>query len=152
MNNLKKHTVFVTQSAEETGHMGETFLKDLDRNILTLNGELGAGKTTFVQGLAKGLGILRRISSPTFIIMRTYEVPKSINIPFAKFYHVDLYRMETMHDIEGLGILELMKDPANLFAIEWAEKLENNLPTERIDIHIEYKSENERKIGVTYEN
>jgi tRNA threonylcarbamoyladenosine biosynthesis protein TsaE len=101
---------------------------------------LGSGKTTFVQGLAEGLGIKQRIISPTFIIMRSYESGSK------NFYHVDLYRIESEQDVEGLGLLEFMNDPQNIVVIEWPEKIKNLLPSMRIDIIFNYIDEERREI------
>lgn len=101
---------------------------------------MGAGKTTFVQGLAKGLGIKRRITSPTFIIVRSYGEEN--------FYHIDLYRIESDKDIEGLGIEEIFKDSKNIIAVEWPEKVEKLIPVNRTEIHFEYLDENRRKITI----
>ncbi len=164
------NNIFITSSFEETKSLGEKIIKNLkERKIIALYGDLGSGKTTFVQGLAKGLGIKRRIISPTFIIVRRYKIknrdvilaseasPESKNDPgqarmtdgsLSIFYHIDLYRLENKGQIEGLGIKELMSDPQNIIVIEWAEKMRNLLPEKRIDIYFEYSSENERKITI----
>lgn len=135
--------IILTRNALETQKFGETFGKNLEKGILALYGDLGSGKTTFVQGLAKGLGIKKRIISPTFVIVRTYK------IGFNDFYHIDLYRTQSRNDIEGLGIGEIMNDPKSVVVIEWAQKMEDLLPKKRIDIYFEYVDENKRKI--TYE-
>jgi len=96
-----------TKSAEETKATGERFSADLKPgDIVALSGELGAGKTTFIQGLAKGLGVKERVLSPTFIIMRKYTTPKEFD-----FYHVDLYRLEgdMKNEIENLGLAEIFE-------------------------------------------
>lgn len=130
--------VVITNSFEETQKLGEEFAKNLeDKRIVTLYGQLGSGKTTFVQGIAKGLGIKNRIISPTFIIIRSYK----------NFYHVDLYRTEG--NLEELGLEEIINDPKNVVVIEWAEKL-NNLPKDRRDIYFEYLENDKRKI--TFKN
>lgn len=135
-----KQTI-ITNSYEETQKLGADFARKINSvSVLALHGDLGSGKTTFIQGLAKGLGIQNKIISPTFIIMRTYEInPKT-------FYHVDLYRIKDEKDITELGLIELMQDTQNIFAIEWPEKIEKILPKKRIDIFFEYIDENKRKI------
>lgn len=130
----------ITNCFEETQKLGEKIGSDLKKGtILALFGELGSGKTTFVQGLAKGLGIKRRIISPTFIIIRKYQI--------SNFYHIDLYRIEE-EDIGELGLIEILKDKSSIIAIEWAEKLGKLLPKKRIEIHFEYLGENKREIKV----
>lgn len=134
----------ITQSAEETQRLGYKIGSHLKGGeIITLSGELGAGKTTFVQGIAAGLGISSRIVSPTFIIMRDY--------PYIKdgqefhLYHVDLYRLESNIEDEvfNLGIFDLWRKPNSIFVIEWAEKLKE-LPETVKHIQIKARGDTER--------
>ena len=138
---MNDKNIFITNSFEETQGLGREFAKKLKGGgLVALYGNLGGGKTTFVQGLALGLGIKRRIISPTFIIIRTYDIrPKT-------FYHIDLYRSETSDDIRGLGIDEIIGNSNNIIVVEWAEKLKTFLPEKRIDIYFDYLDENKRKI------
>ena len=136
----------VTSSFKETQQLGEEFAHQLKGGeVLALYGDLGSGKTTFIQGLAKGLGIDRQIISPTFIIMRTYNV-KSTFQKSKVLYHVDLYRIKDANDVQSLGLLELIGDPQNIVAIEWPDKIENLLPENRIDIMFEYLGDDKREI------
>ncbi len=138
----------VTNSFLETQKLGEKIGSDLKTGaILALFGDLGSGKTTFAQGLAKGLGIERRIISPTFIIIRKYQI-SNFQSPISNFYHIDLYRIEEEKDIESLGLEEILNNSQNIVAIEWAEKLGELLPEKRIDVHFEYLSENKRRITI----
>ncbi|MBI5122538.1 tRNA (adenosine(37)-N6)-threonylcarbamoyltransferase complex ATPase subunit type 1 TsaE [Candidatus Roizmanbacteria bacterium] len=130
----------ITTNFEETQQLGFDLAKSLKGGVVCLYGDLGSGKTTFVQGLARGLGIEKRIISPTFIIMRTYEIEDK------NFYHVDLYRIENEKDVEGLGLLEIMKDDASIVVIEWPEKIENLLPEKRKDIFFKYLDGDRREI------
>ena len=147
MNDKK---LFITNSFEETQNLGKEFAKTLKGgDFVALYGNLGGGKTTFVQGLALGLDIKRRIISPTFIIIRTYDLKSKIKNQKSKiFYHIDLYRTESEDDIKGLGIDEIMGNSDNIIVVEWAEKLKSFLPKRRIDIYFEYLSENKRGIKV----
>lgn len=134
--------VFITKRPEETQKLGEDFAKSLKKgDIVCLYGDLGSGKTTFVQGLAEGLGIKNRIISPTFVIVRSYK------LEVMSFYHIDLYRIENERDLEGLGIEEIINNKNNIVAIEWAEKLKNYLPKKRINIYLSYENEGKRKIN-----
>lgn len=140
-----------TENPAQTQKLGEKlatdFLRGLVKNrFIALYGDLGSGKTTFVQGLAKGLGIKKRILSPTFILMREYQV--GIKDKVDRLYHVDLYRIENEKDIEGLGLSEIWSEQNNILIIEWPEKIEKILPKERINIYFEYLTENERKIKI----
>ncbi len=95
--------------------------------ILSLEGDLGGGKTTFLQGFAKGLGIKEKILSPTFVIMRKSKI-KNQKSKFNNFYHIDCYRIQKPKEILDLGWKEIIKNPRNIVAVEWAEKISKILP------------------------
>ena len=137
---------FTTQNAEETRKLGEKIARSLSGGeVLALYGELGSGKTTFVQGLARGLGIKKRVLSPSFTLIKQYKIsPPRCNT----LYHIDLYRIENEKDADGLGLKEIWSDPKNICVIEWAEKIKKILPKERWEIHFEYLSENVRQIVI----
>jgi len=142
---------FISHSPSETQFLAHKILKLLrlpKLNVVCLYGELGSGKTTFVQGLAKALGIKKRILSPTFILIREYHIPKFAlcTLHFALFYHVDCYRVESEGDFKSISLQELWSSPKNLVVIEWAEKIKNILPKKRIDIKFEYLAEPKRRI------
>lgn len=125
-------TKIITHSAKETQKIADDFAKVVqDSAVLCLYGDLGAGKTTFVQGFAKGLGINKRLISPTFIIVRQYDLESSIK----NFYHIDLYRVQSKDDLKELGLKEILENKHNMVAIEWAEKLGPLLPKERWEVH-----------------
>lgn len=131
-----------TSSREETQKLGEELGKKLKSGgVICLYGGLGAGKTTLTQGIAKGLGVEQKIISPTFILMRRYEVGESF------FYHVDLYRLNDLEEVKGLGIEEIMSDPKNIVIIEWPEKLESLLP-KHSKVKIKSINEGEREIEI----
>lgn len=138
----------ITTSFEETQKLGFDFARKLNRGgVVALHGDLGSGKTTFVQGFAKGLGIEKKIISPTFIIIRTYQLGfRMKDVRMKHLYHVDLYRIESEHDVEGLGLFEIMNDPENIVVIEWPDKIEHLLPENRRDISFEYLEDDKRRI------
>jgi len=137
---------FTTNSAKETQKLAEIFAEKFKNGaIITLNGPLGAGKTTFVQGFAKKLGIKNKIISPTFVLMREYDLPYEKN---AKLFHIDLYRLEGTHQIDSLGLSDLFENCKNIFLIEWAEKLVINPKNKNIKVNFEYLSKNSRQITV----
>lgn len=121
-------------------------------NCLALSGNLGSGKTTFVQGLAKGLGITSRIISPTFIIVRKYPLKSKGKgkYKFKEFYHVDLYRLEgdLEKEIFNLGLPFIWSEPGRVVVIEWAEKIRSLVPGGAAWIAFEDLGENKRKISV----
>lgn len=144
----KVQSEFITNNIQETQEFAQDFAKKLQGgDIVALYGNLGGGKTTFVQGLAKGLGIKCKIISPTFIVIRQYRI-RNNELGIKDFYHIDLYRVETEKDTEGLGILDLFNDKNAIVVIEWAEKIQNLLPEKRWEIHFEYLEEEKRKIKI----
>ena len=151
----------ITNNPEETQKIAEDFVRQLQPgDVITLFGNLGAGKTTFVQGLAKGLGIEKRIISPTFVIVRSYEIqvsPSPQSSPargeevgsFPEvfyFYHVDLYRLRGEEDIEGTGLLEILNKKDSIVAIEWSEKMGSLLPEKRWEVKLEHLEGDRRRI------
>ena len=139
---------FITKSASETQKFGQEIAADLMANgqwsmakIIALTGNLGSGKTTFVQGFAKGLGIKQRIISPTFILMRKYG---------ENFYHIDLYRLEehVEEEVRNLGVEDIWKDPKNIVIIEWAEKIKDVIPKEAKWIKFSNFGKDKRRITV----
>ena len=148
--------VFETNSGKETKKLGEILAKELVKIktektalVLALSGELGAGKTTFVQGLAKGLGIKEKIKSPTFLITKRYALRAK---RYKNFYHIDAYRLKKPKDILSLGWREISDDPKNVIVIEWAKHVAKVLPARHIDINFKHISENKRKIEFSLEN
>jgi tRNA threonylcarbamoyladenosine biosynthesis protein TsaE len=130
-----------TASAQETKKLAQEFLKELrPPQVIALYGDLGSGKTTFVQGLAEGLGISQRLLSPTFIIHRIY--PTSAG---TKFHHLDLYRLEKVD--ASLGLRELFEENDSLVVVEWAEKIEALLPPKTIRIRFDHLKGDKRQIS-----
>jgi len=133
--------VTLTHSREETVLLGERLGRSLKPNdIIALSGELGAGKTTLVQGIARGLGIKDWVTSPTFTIINEFKGPVNL-------YHVDLYRIENMEDALEVEIEEYF-NKGGVTVIEWAEKIKPILPEDVMEIELKIISENERKIEI----
>ncbi len=159
---------YITKSFLETQELGQDLAGRILATtapagavVLALQGDLGAGKTTFLQGLAKGLGIKEVVNSPTFVIMHKFEIrnPKSEtnskfkiqNSKFSFFYHLDLYRLENEKDVDFLDIKEILRNPENIVAIEWPEKLASSLRAQRsnlIQIKFKHLKENVREITI----
>jgi tRNA threonylcarbamoyladenosine biosynthesis protein TsaE len=129
----------ITKSPRDTIQLAENFVKSITSPIcIALFGELGAGKTVFVKGLAKGLGIDDVIKSPTFVLMRSYFGRMSL-------HHIDLYRIKK--EEEFLPFEEtLMND--GITAIEWADRAEDFLPDNRVDVYFKILSSEEREITI----
>ncbi|MGD6969289.1 tRNA (adenosine(37)-N6)-threonylcarbamoyltransferase complex ATPase subunit type 1 TsaE [Rossellomorea vietnamensis] len=128
---------FITSNPEQTGEFAGRLAGMLQENdILTLEGGLGAGKTTFTKGLAKGLGVKRNVNSPTFTIIKEYQG----RLPL---YHMDVYRLDD--SFEDLGFDEYF-DGGGVTVVEWAHLIKDQLPEERLAVTIMRVSEEERKI------
>jgi len=129
---------FISHNPAETESLGEKFGRAAERGrVVALSGDLGAGKTQFVKGLARGLGISARVHSPTFTLVNEYGGGR------LKLFHLDLYRLETPAQILSAGIGEFLQ-PDGMSVIEWAERLK---PEEKwIFVKIEILNESERKI------
>ena len=136
-------TLFISSGPEETRRIGARVGARLKPGaVLALRGELGAGKTCFVQGLAEGLGIVppARVSSPSFVIINEYPA----RIPL---FHFDLYRLPDGTELVELGWEDYL-ERGGVIAIEWAERMAALLPEDRIDIEIEVTGEKSRRITV----
>lgn len=137
---------FITRSAEETQKLAQKLAKKYSRGgVLALEGPLGSGKTTFIQGFAKGLGISQRLISPTFILIRQYAIPGQ---PLGKLHHIDLYRLDNTKQIIDLGLEEVFSNPYNIVLIEWAKKLGKLLPKETTAVQLKILSNNKRGIQI----
>lgn len=128
----------------------EEFLRDMGTKssdgatVIALYGELGSGKTVFVRGIARALGIKDSVQSPTFVLERIYEIE---NHPqFRKLIHIDSYRMDHPDELRDLGWSELIADAKNLVCIEWAERVEDLLPPETRKVYCAFIDENKRDI------
>ncbi len=160
---------YITNSAKQTRKIAEELAKKLSEPrpgqvsplavltqgerqgsalVLALEGDLGSGKTTFVQGLAKGLQIKENITSPTFVILKKFQVPGS---RFHFFYHIDCYRLEKPKELLDLGVEKILLDSQNIVAIEWPEKIKKILPAGFIKIKFEFADNTKRKITMNYD-
>lgn len=122
--------------------------------VVALVGDLGAGKTTFAQGFAKGLGIKHRMVSPTFLIFRSYPIKSSFRAQakqsYKNFYHVDAYRIQSPKEFNALNFHSLLLEPRNILLIEWADKIKKILPKDTLLINFQHGSkENERIITMS---
>lgn len=136
-------TRYLTNSEKETKDLAKKMAKKLN-GIIALMGELGAGKTTFTQGFAEGLGIKEKIISPTFVLIRQHQIPKTKNMLF----HIDLYRLDQIKDIKKLGLDEILSNKNNVVLIEWAEKINDFLPNNTTWVHIKKEGDQKRIITI----
>ncbi len=145
----------ITKSAKDTQKLGENLAKEIllsrtsqktvasargfgepKATVLALRGNLGAGKTTFLQGFAIGLGIKEKVLSPTYVVMKHFNI----------FYHFDCYRLKDEKDVLELGWKEIISNPKNIVAIEWPERIKKALPKNIIKINFKTLTENKREI------
>lgn len=137
-----------TKTPAQTRKAGRVLAEEIIRSnlgkksvVVGLIGGLGTGKTTFLQGFARALGIKKKILSPTFLIMRKLPMAGS-----RAFYHVDCYRIRKPKDILALGFKEILADPQSIIAVEWADKIMGILPKDAIMLKFFHLDINERKI------
>ena len=138
---LDSHTIeFFSRSPEQTRRIGMRVGGSLKAgDVICLQGDLGAGKTTFVQGLAQGWGSLDSVSSPTFILVNLYRRANGDQL-----FHLDAYRIESMPEGEELDLDSMMMDGA--LVIEWPERLGDLIPKERLWINLDHMAEEHRQM------
>jgi tRNA threonylcarbamoyladenosine biosynthesis protein TsaE len=141
--------VFVTDSADETIALGAQLAPSLrDARIVLLRGDLGAGKTTLVKGIAEAFQAAAQddVTSPTFTLVHEYRGPERT------LYHIDLYRIDTERELATLGLEDISNEEGSLLLIEWGEKFERLLQLRDIEIVLERTGENSRKLTLTSAN
>src|SRR3990172_11642669 len=137
-----KSSKIVSYSSAETKILGEglaPFLRAGD--VISFSGDLGTGKTTFTQGLAKGLGVKERVTSPTFVILNLHQANKGLTLA-----HFDLYRLNSESDLEGIGATDYLGKKNIISVIEWPEKAKKLLPKSTMWVKFEHIDENKRRI------
>ena len=140
---VDKHIQITTHSVTETQKLGQTLGAEIRQAIIiALTGDLGSGKTAFVQGLAKGLDVSEKyyITSPTFTLINEYPGRHPL-------FHVDLYRIENVPELEEIGLDEILQAEA-VIAIEWAERLSEETLSSHLELRFKIISENTRRINV----
>lgn len=149
-----KDKVYISKCPRETKSLAKRIAKKVLRGdfagkekalTLFLLGELGGGKTTFVQGFAKGLGIEQKILSPTFVMMKCYKLETA---HYDSFCHLDYYRVGKFQELSQLGIKNILDDPRKIVAIEWAEKFGKLFKEADISISFILAGKNQRIIRV----
>lgn len=133
-NQTKKLAAEIAKNIPESGPM-----------IFGLEGELGAGKTTFVQGFAKALGVEEKVLSPTFLILKEFNIPNSKRI----LYHIDCYRIEGPKDILQLGWKDIIENKNSIVMIEWPERIAEILPEDIKIIRFTHNGGDKRTIEIT---
>lgn len=140
-----------TKNLKETKKIAEILIRKISAlkknsaTLITLSGDLGAGKTTLTQQIGEILQIKEKINSPTFVISKTYLI-KNKKFPWKKLIHIDAYRLEREEDLELIGLNNDLKNHENLIFLEWPEMIKKWLPKNDIKIQLKYINENEREI------
>lgn len=151
----------ISYSAAETKNIGKIFAQSLRRGLVVcLQGDLGGGKTTFAQGVAQGLCIKAQITSPSFVLMRRYRIchcedrsqqaeatkQSHLQVKINYLYHLDCYRLKKAEEILAIGLEEILADPTGVILIEWAERILEYLPQQRITVQFDFLDQKKRKI------
>jgi len=135
-----------TQSEKQTINLGKSFAQELQGGeTIGFIGELGAGKTVFIKGLAQGLNIKNIITSPTFVLMKVYKIKGSIK----HLCHVDAYRLKSSQDLIDIGINDYLNKKTTITVIEWADQVADILPEKVIIVKLKIgRKKNERVITI----
>ena len=162
---IARNMQYQTTSPVQTKKIARLFAEEIARTksgkhafVVVFKGDLGAGKTTFIQGLLRELGVKKKIVSPTFTLLRSYALSSRAHplvggeaegSVFTKAHHFDCYRIGDASEIKELGFKELLADPQNIILIEWPERIAKALPREKITVTLSYgETINERIIEV----
>ncbi len=125
--------------------LSEVVEKTNQATLVTLSGELGAGKTTFVKALAEKLCVSEDVTSPTFVIERRYKTKHKI---FSKLVHIDCYRLENGKELQNLEWIDRLSEPGSLIALEWPEKVREVIPENVIEIEFQVGEGDQRVVNI----
>ena len=152
---MKHKKRYITVSSEQTKKIAKNLIKKILNTkqnkkalVLALQGDLGSGKTTFLQGFAKGLGVKEKVLSPTFILVKRFNLPLTHNLKFKSFYHIDCYRLHKPKEILDIGFKKIISNPENIVAIEWPEKIQRVMPRNAIKFKFSHFGKNKREITI----
>lgn len=142
----------------QTKKIGQNFAEKILENfenknlIIGLEGDLGGGKTTFLQGFARGLKINKKILSPTFVIIKKFTIPggEKNRSRFRYFYHIDCYRIKKPKEMLDLGFEKIISDTGNIVAVEWINRIKKITPKDVILLKFRFVDEKKREIKITF--
>lgn len=143
----------ITKSARETQKVAAELAEKLVKRkkskslVMALEGELGAGKTTFIKGFSKALGVREKVLSPTFVLIHKHKIHTQ-HSTFNTLYHIDAYRLKSEKDLLKLGIKEIFANPQNIVLLEWADRVKKAIPKESIWIYFDHISKSKREIYI----
>lgn len=145
------HTNSLTEFTDEAKRFSQILSPHPSHaTLVTLSGELGAGKTSFVQAVAEGLGVQGRVTSPTFVLEKIYELVPEYARGFTRLVHIDAYRFKTAEEFAGLGFDTLYRSTDTLIFLEWPERAEGALPEADVAITFSTPSPDERVTSYAY--
>ncbi len=137
MERATKHLPDLAALQQEAAELTATLAPaETGATLVTLSGELGAGKTSFTQGVARALGVEDAVTSPTFVLEKIYELPEHASRGFKRLVHIDAYRLDGGSALAPLGFDELMQDKHNLILLEWPERVADALPPAHMQISL----------------
>jgi len=143
---MSTEKIYFSASEEETEALGAELARETaPGSIVLLCGDLGAGKTVFSRGFARGLGITEPVTSPTYTIVQEYELDNG-----GRLYHMDLYRIGDEHAALGFGVDEFLNDPSAVSLVEWPERIRGLIPDTAIRVELIHRAEDRREIHVTH--
>lgn len=146
MSIMEKTVRTLTEFEEEAMRFAASLSKRAaGATLVTLSGELGAGKTAFVKVVARVLGIREVVNSPTFVLEKIYLLDESK--PFERLVHIDAYRLESGENMKALGFEALMQDAGNVIMLEWPERVQDSLPEPTVRISIKTHPDDSRTIS-----
>ncbi|KPJ56820.1 hypothetical protein AMJ49_03685 [Parcubacteria bacterium DG_74_2] len=151
---MRQETYF-TDTPSATRRLGEKLAKRILKTapcsnafVIGLIGDLGSGKTTFLQGFSKGLGVKEKILSPTFVILKRFQLNNLTIKQFNNFYHIDCYRIKKSKELLELGFKEIISEPKNIVAVEWVDRVRKVLPKDALIIKFDFIAQNTRRVKI----
>ena len=143
---MSTEKIYFSNSEAETEALGAALARELaPGSIVLLCGDLGAGKTVFSRGFARGLGITEPVTSPTYTIVQEYEL-----LTGRRLYHMDLYRIGDENAALGFGVDEFLNEPGAISLVEWPERIRGLLPDTAIRVELLHRAEDKREIHVRH--
>lgn len=149
----------ITKSLSDTHSLASDFVNNLLKicqippgkaTVVGFYGDLGSGKTAFVQGIAKALGVKDQVVSPTFILQKKYELSQKTQSCFSSLIHIDAYRMESPDELVHIKWDELLSDSGNLICIEWPERVYKKMPDGHIRVVCTFVDKEIRKFDISF--
>jgi len=146
-----KDNIIISKSPKETLALAQKISRKLEGGeVIALNGELGSGKTTFIKGLAKSSAVKEEITSPTFVVLKSYQ--GKIKDKEIVLVHIDAYRINNIDDIKSVGIEDYLERNDVVMVVEWAERIKEILPADLYQINFKFIDENTREISYDFNN